>query len=109
MNRIGGLCDFQKKEIKQCKKFNYNYRHNVRNLLQLKNDSHLFIDDGYYEILRGRVLKPTDQPRSYIVHIPDRGSVISNRKFLKPCIKNHADHFVEISTEKNDNAENNKD
>ena len=69
----------------------------------------MFIDDGYYENLRGRVLKPNDQPRSYIVHIPDRGSVISYRTFLKPRIKNRVDHFVKISTEQNDNAENNKD
>ena len=75
---------------------------------QLINDSHLFIDDGYYKNLRGRVLKSTDQPRSYVVDIPDRGLLVRNRKFLKPCIENNADHFVEISTEQNRNAEKNK-
>ena len=48
------------------------------------NDSHLFIDDDYYKNLRDRVLKSTDQPRTYVVDIPDRGSVVPNRKFLKP-------------------------
>ena len=32
-----------------------------------------------------------------------------NRKFLKPFIENIADHFVEISTKQNGNAENNMD
>ena len=102
-------CDFWKeKEVKQREKFNYDHCHNIRNLPQLINDLHLFIDDGYYKNLRGRVLKLTDQPRSYVVGIPDRGLLVRNRKFLKPCIENSNDHFVEISTEKNDNAENNK-
>ena len=69
----------------------------------------MFIDDVYYENLRGRVFKSTDRPRSYVVDIPDRGSVVRNRKFLKPCIENSADHFVEISTEQNGNAISNKD
>ena len=105
------LCDFRKKEkiIKQRKKFNYDHRQNARNLPQLKNDSHEFIDDGYYENLRSRVLKSTDLPRSYVVDIPDRGSVVQNCKFLKPCIENSIDQFVEISNEQNRNAENNKD
>ena len=76
--------------------------------MQLINDSYLFIDDDYYENLRDRVLKSTDQFRSYVVGIPDRGSVVRNCKFLKPCIENSADHFVEISTKQNGNAENNK-
>ena len=59
----------------------------------------MFIDDGYDENLRGRVLKSTDQPRSYVVDIPDRGSVVRNRKFQKPSIENSDDHLVEISTE----------
>ena len=32
--------------------------------MQLKNNWHVFIDDGYYENLRGWVLKSTDQPKS---------------------------------------------
>ena len=69
----------------------------------------MFIDDGYYENLRGRVLKSADRPKFYVVGIPDRGSVVRNRKFLKPCTKSSVDHFVEISTEQNDNAKNNRD
>ena len=75
---------------------------------QLKNDSHVFTDDGYHENLRSQVLKSADQPRSYVVDIPDRGLVVQNRKFLKPYIENSADHFVEISTEQNGDAESNK-
>ena len=52
----------RKKEIKQREKFNYDHRHNVRSLPQLKNDSHAFIDDGYYENLRNQFLKSTDHP-----------------------------------------------
>ena len=73
----------------------------------LKNDLHVFIDNGYYENLRGQVLKSTDQPRSYVVDIPDHGSIVHNCKFVKLCLENSADHFVAISTEPNSNAENN--
>ena len=75
----------------------------------MKNGSHLFIDDGYYENLRGQALKSIDQSKSYVVDIPDRGTVVRNCKFLKLCIENRAEHFVKISTEQNDNVENNKD
>ena len=58
----------RKERDKTTRKFNYDHRHNVRNLAQLKNDSHVFIDDGYYyENLRGQVFKSTDHPRSYVV------------------------------------------
>ena len=70
-NRIGCFCAIfekkGKKKIKQPEKFNYDHQYNVRSLPQLKNDSHVFIDDGYYENLRGQVLKSTDHPRSYVV------------------------------------------
>ena len=68
--------------------------HEMSRLPQLKNDSHVFIDDGYYENLRGQVLKSTDHPRSYVVDIPDRGSFVRNRKFLKSFIESSAKHFV---------------
>ena len=111
-NRIGRFCaifEKKEKEIKQREKFNYVHRHNVRNLPQFKNDSNVFINDGYYENFRGWALKSTDQSRSYVVDIPDRSSVVRNRKFLKPCIENSADHFVETSTKQNGDAETNKD
>ena len=108
-NRIGRFCaifEKKEKEIKQREKFNYGHRHNVRNLPQFKNDSNVFINNGYFI---GWALKSTDQPRSYVVDIPDRSSVVRNRKFLKPCIKNSADHFLETSTKQNGDAETNKD
>ena len=46
---------------------------------------------------------------SYVFDIPDRGLVLRYLKFLKPCIENSADHFVDILSEQNGNAENNKD
>ena len=69
----------------------------------------MFIHDSYYKNLTCRVLKSTDQPRSYIVDIPDRGSVVQNGKFLTTCIENNVNHSIEISTEQNGNTENNKD
>ena len=69
----------------------------------------MFINDGYYEDLRGWVLESTDQHRSYVADVFDCGSDVQNCKFLKLCVENSADHFVEISIEQNDNAENNKD
>ena len=58
--------------------------------------------------LNGRFLNQLISP-SYVVDIPDHGSVLRNCKFIKPCIENSAGHFVQISTEQNGNADNNKE
>ena len=88
-------CNFRKKEkeTKQCRNFNY---------------EHVFIDNGYYENLRGRVFKSTDHSRSYVVDILNSDLVVRNLKFLKLCIENCDGHFVQILTEQNGYAENNK-
>ena len=91
------LHDFRKKEkqIKSREKLNFDKRHNVRNLPSLKNDSCVYIDDGYYEDLRGCIVGPSEQPRSYVVDISGRSPVVRNRKFLKPCIENEGEQSTE--------------
>ena len=74
---------------------NFDKRHNVRNLPSLKNDSCVYIDDGYYEDLRDRIVGPSEQPRSYVVDISSRSPVVRNRKFLKPCIENEGEQSTE--------------
>ena len=72
------LMRFSKKRDKTAEKLNNGNCHNTRNLPQLKNDSHVFIEN-----LRGRVFKSTDHPLSYFVDIPDRGSVVRKRQILR--------------------------
>ena len=73
---------------------NFYKRHQVREIPVLQDDSYVHVDDGYYDNKRGRIVRPADQPRSYVVDIsPNR--VISNRKYLKPC----SDNRVKTETE----------
>ena len=82
------------KRIKINEKMNFDKRHQVRELPLLQDDSYVYVDDGYYDNKRGRIVRPADQSRSYVVDIsPNR--VIRNRKYLKPC----SDNPVKTETE----------
>ena len=90
------LCDFKRKEkrVKINEKMNFDQRHQVRELPLLQDDSYVYVDDGYYDNKRDRIVRPADQPRSYVVDIsPNR--VIRSRKYLKPC----SDNPVKTETE----------
>ena len=60
----------------------------------MQDDSNVYVDDGYYDNKRGRIVRAANQPRSYVVDIsPNR--VTRNRKYRKPC----SDNPVKTETE----------
>ena len=89
-------------------KLNFDERHNVRELPLFRDNSYVYVDDGYYCNKRGRVARSADQPRSYLVDVSSN-RVTRNRKFLKPSIDHEMKTDNEIVNEplhadQNDNA-----
>ena len=76
----------RKKQIKRREKRKFD---DVCSLPCLKSNVNVCIDDGYCKILRGRVVKPTKQPRSYVVDLyPSPNPVFRNGMYQKPCVEN---------------------
>ena len=43
------------------KKLNFDKRHKVHELPLLQDNSYVYVDDGYYDNKRGRIICPADQ------------------------------------------------